>query len=184
MSKFLTIGLLLAAFIFGLVSALLFNDSGANSNTSSDTLALGSAQNNLAPIWHTQFDSNQDLTKLVDHQADYLVVDFWASWCKPCIRSLPFYHQTFEQLAKDKIQFVSINLDLNKQDAEQFLQQNQLDGLSVLFDPKGLSEQAFSISGLPTLLIFDRQRKLIQTKMGFKASQQQQLKSYFANLAK
>jgi thiol-disulfide isomerase/thioredoxin len=56
-------------------------------------------------------DSNGRTVSLGDLKGKYLVIDFWASWCKPCIENIPALNQLIRTYQPDQVAFVSISLD-------------------------------------------------------------------------
>ncbi len=123
---------------------------------------------NKNSAWHHQFDSNvANINTLNDINSRLIVIDFWSSWCKPCVKSLPYYLDFFKQFDEKEITFITINLDVDKQQALDFITKYQLEALNVFYDTNGQGQKLFSISGLPALFIYDQQR-LVHTKLGFK----------------
>lgn len=131
-----------------------------------------------------EFDSNFDKNSLKDFESDYLIIDFWASWCQPCLESLPYYHQQFKTLPISKFDWLAVNLDTNKKEAQAFLNQLNLSHTQVFFDPNGYLQKNFSVSALPTLLVIDKQGKEVARLLGFNQNQQAQLATILKELAK
>lgn len=127
------------------------------------------------PTAQLKFDSNFSKSSLDDFTSDYLIIDFWASWCQPCLQSLPYYHKAFKYLPASKFNWLAVNLDTEKAEAEAFLKQLNLSHTQVFFDPNGQLQQAFAVSALPTLIIIDKQGEEVTRLLGFNQNQQQRL---------
>ena len=57
-----------------------------------------------------------DLKKRVVNQNDSLyVLNFWATWCKPCIQELPYFETCNEEFSKTNVKIILVNLDFNSQ---------------------------------------------------------------------
>lgn len=56
-------------------------------------------------------DVSGNLIDLKAYKGQYLVFDFWASWCKPCIENFPFIEKLMKEYKSDPVQFISISLD-------------------------------------------------------------------------
>ncbi|MCU4676043.1 TlpA family protein disulfide reductase [Catenovulum sp. 2E275] len=134
------------------------------------------------PVLQQAFASNIEQTKLADFKQDYIILDFWASWCQPCVKSLPYYETLFADLPPHKFAYVAVNLDTDPADAKQFLADLNLNHTGVFFDAEGLLQRSFSIAGLPTLIVLDKQRQEINRLMGFNPKQQQNLENLLVNL--
>ncbi|WAJ69873.1 TlpA family protein disulfide reductase [Catenovulum adriaticum] len=137
-----------------------------------------------ATVEQLKFDSNFDKNSLNDFESDYLIIDFWASWCQPCLESLPYYHQKFKTLPISKFDWLAVNLDTDKTQAQDFLSQLNLSHTQVFFDPNGHLQTAFAVSALPTLLIIDKQGKEVVRLLGFNQNQQNKLTKILGDLTK
>ena len=65
-------------------------------------------------------DSGEALD-LSQYKGQVLYVEFWASWCISCAKSFPVYNKINEELKDKGFQFISINTDESKKDANKFL---------------------------------------------------------------
>ena len=83
------------------------------------------------------YDSLPQLTSRI-HQAGEatLVINFWATWCKPCVEELPCFEQLREQYAEKNVQILLVSLDFKSQLEKKlipFLKAQQLKSEVVLF---------------------------------------------------
>ena len=99
-----------------------------------------------------------------------VLVDFWASWCPPCRESFPWLNKMQQQKSAQGLVVIGMNVDENKQNAEQFLKQYPAD-FKIMYDPKGQYASHYNIPGMPTSLLFDKQGKLLHTSVGFKLTE-------------
>lgn len=93
-----------------------------------------------------------------------VVLNLWASWCPPCRREMPVFHQA--QTAFPDVAFVMVNQGESAQQARAFLQREGLAFKDVLLDPASKAMQTLGTRGLPTTLFFDGQGRLVDTHMG------------------
>ncbi len=64
-----------------------------------------------APIFNIGSLDNTDITFSNEYfKGKYVLIDFWATWCGPCVREMPHLHDAFEKY-KGKIEFLSMSLD-------------------------------------------------------------------------
>ena len=71
---------------------------------------------------------------LTDYHGKIVLLDFWASWCGPCRKSLPSYNQMYAELGDQNFEIIAINIDEDPTDGLLFLERYAVDYL-VLKDP-------------------------------------------------
>jgi thiol-disulfide isomerase/thioredoxin len=103
---------------------------------------------------------------LARYHGKVVVVDFWASWCKPCRQSIPWLNEMRSRYASQGLVIVGVNVDAERADAERFLQKTPIE-FDVVFDSRGELARRYALKGMPSSLVFDRDGKLIATHLGF-----------------
>ena len=83
----------------------------------------------------------------------FKLYDFWASWCGPCKESFPALDKLHAKY-KIQIEFVGVNMDLDKRDMKIFLKKYPV-GFSQIRDDNKILIKKYMIQGLPTILIVD-----------------------------
>ena len=84
-----------------------------------------------------------------DFQEGVVYFDFWATWCAPCLMSMPLYTEMYDTYKDKGLTFVAINVDGYKQDALEFIVDFQLPFI-IPFDPMAETMEAFGVIGMPT----------------------------------
>ena len=95
---------------------------------------------------------------LSDFVDSVLLVNFWASWCAPCIKELPSMQATRERLAAGHFEVIAVNVGENRAEVEAFL--TRLDvpvDFPILLDENMVVAKNWKIRALPTSYIVDRQ---------------------------
>ena len=133
------------------------------------TLLLGL----LASIASVAAGSSAPQLDLSHYRGQVVVVDFWASWCKPCRQSIPWLNDLRKRYAGQGLVIIGFNVDAERTDAERF-QRDVPIGFDVIYDPQGKLAEQFRVQGMPSSFVFDRDGKLARTLLGYRDVQRQQ----------
>ena len=100
-----------------------------------------------------QTNSGQPL-RLAEADAQALLVNFWATWCGPCVVELPALETAAVHLRELGIMVVLVNVDRGGADvAQPFLDKRQINTPLSAYDPNGEWARALKLRGLPTTLL-------------------------------
>jgi len=116
-------------------------------------------------------DLNQKSVSISDIQGENLtVIDFWATWCQPCIRSLPKLVEMSKELETKGVRFVGVSIDSprNISKVKPFASSMGIT-YPVLVDPSGELMGELNVLAVPTLLIVDNDLNIVYTHEGFNA---------------
>ncbi|NJK85196.1 MAG: TlpA family protein disulfide reductase [Bacteroidales bacterium] len=96
------------------------------------------------------------------------VVDFWATWCKPCLKSIPKLIELSKQYNSKEVSFIGVNEDSPRNTAKVRPFSASL-GITypVLFDPEQILMKDFYISVLPSLIILDGKGNIVYSHFGY-----------------
>ena len=93
------------------------------------------------------------------------VINFWATWCTPCVNELPYFEALYEKYG-DQIDIVAIHSDLVTDDVDEFLAR---EGLSLPFALDETGDVIASLGGstmLPMTVVVDSAGKIVYNKVG------------------
>lgn len=91
-------------------------------------------------------------------QDQHIILEFWATWCSPCIESIP-HMNSLTQKYSDKISFVSVNSYDTKSKIEKFLKKTEIVSYIAVDSNKYLKE-ALKIQTIPATVLIDKQGNL------------------------
>jgi thiol-disulfide isomerase/thioredoxin len=96
-----------------------------------------------------------------------VLVDFWATWCGPCLRELPNIKKNYEKYHDRGFEVVGISLDEDRSTLEAFLREQELPW-RTLFSDNIQTTQAlanrFGVEGIPALMLVGKDGKVITLK--------------------
>lgn len=124
--------------------------------------------------------SADDDFDLEQFKGKVVYVDFWASWCIPCRASFPFMQNMAEKYG-DSLVITAINVDRKRSDADQFLEQFNVN-FDIIYDPQGSLAESFDVKGMPTSYLYDRDGHLVGTHIGFKQKDIDKLEAAIVNV--
>lgn len=90
-----------------------------------------------------------------DYRGKVILIDFWASWCPPCLKSLPKYNDLRREIGTDDFEIVAVNVDENTEDAKKFLAKHPV-SYPIAKDPKGILPGVFGVKAMPTSYLVDK----------------------------
>ena len=123
------------------------------------------------------------LLDLARFHGQVVVVDFWASWCKPCRQSIPWLNDLRTRYGGQGLVIVGVNVDANRADADKFQREVPI-AFDVLYDPQGKLAEQFGVQGMPTSFVFDRDGKLAHTLLGYRDARRDDHETEILNLLK
>ncbi len=115
----------------------------------------------LHPPVPTPLEAFTDLAgnpiRLADFTGRVVLLNFWATWCAPCIREMPALDRLQAALGDRGLNVVAVSIDGGGVAAiRPFAKSLGLKRLGLYHDPKGTLFRAFGVSGLPTTFLIDR----------------------------
>ncbi len=100
------------------------------------------------------YDSNGAAVTLSEFRPKIVVLNFWATWCAPCLKELPTLDALNENLGGDKFEVLAVATGRSSpEDAAEFLLENNIDSLDLYLDPKLKFLRGTGVLGLPTTIV-------------------------------
>lgn len=121
------------------------------------------------PFTGTMLDGKE--VSLSDYQGKVLLLDFWASWCGPCRKELPFLIDLHKAYHDAGFEVVAVNIDDDVKNAQAFLTNlERKTPFPIVVDPEKQLPSLYEIGAMPTSLFVDKQGIVRYWHDGFKES--------------
>lgn len=96
-----------------------------------------------------------------------VLLNFWATWCPPCVKEMPSMQRLRDKLAGQPFEIVAIDVGESPDAVEAFMLQADTElAFPILLDERGFSFSALGIRGLPMSFLLNRDGKSMMTFMG------------------
>lgn len=115
-------------------------------------------------------DTSNKKYSFSEFENNYLLIDFWASWCGPCIDNFPFWEKLTDDYKTDSIKFISVSIDTDKNRWKNAIIKYNLKGLQVI-ELNGidglLPVYCKVVTGIPRYVLVGKDGKIINYNTPF-----------------
>lgn len=94
-----------------------------------------------------------------------LVINFWATWCAPCIIEMPYLESAYQDASNQNLLVLGINAGEAPDQVEQWIDANSI-SFPIVIDPYGELERQYQIDGYPTTFFVDNQGRVQEVVSG------------------
>ena len=103
---------------------------------------------------------------LVSQRGKVVVLNFWATWCPPCVSEMPSLERLHRALAPEGLSVITVSTDEDEGELRRFVSEHALT-LPVLQDPGGrVASGEYHTTGYPETFVLDRDGRLLQHVVG------------------
>lgn len=99
------------------------------------------------------------------HDQQVVVLDFWATWCTPCVKGMPALQELHEKYSERGVKFLAVNVGEDAETVQEFIDREGYT-FEVVMDANNNINDAFGVGGIPQLFIVDKSGTLQFTKVG------------------
>jgi ankyrin repeat protein/peroxiredoxin len=104
-------------------------------------------------------DIKGNTVKLSGLQGKVVLIDFWATWCAPCVAEIPNVKKAYEKYGKDgRFKVIAISLDERKETVQEFAKKQGLEWPQIVLGPAEKNALAiqYGVSGIPATFLIDK----------------------------
>lgn len=130
-------------------------------------MAFGSS----APAW-TLPDASGKEHSLADYRGKIVVLDFWATWCGPCLKAMPEMQQLHNKFKDRGVVVIGVDTQDDGKLAAEYMKQKGYT-YQLLLNGEKLTE--YNPRALPTLYVIGKDGKIIQAEVGYRTSSYEKL---------
>ncbi len=112
---------------------------------------------------------------LADWKGDVVLVDFWATWCAPCIAAMPALRRLSKRAEKNPFHLLSISVDSERSVVEAAVAEHRMTWPQVWDERSDLAHKSFSVKRFPTYILIDHEGKIVYRASGWGSSIERQL---------
>lgn len=103
--------------------------------------------------------------QLSTQKGSVVVLDFWASWCGPCMQSMPLVDKVMEEYKDKGVKLFAINMQEDKATASGAIERLKIHP-AVALDVDGAAAERYQVTAIPQLVVIDKENKVAQLMIG------------------
>jgi len=101
-----------------------------------------------------------------DYKGKVVLLDFWATWCAPCVKAMPEMEKLQNRFAGKDFVVLGVSIDEDPKKAVAFQQKRKLSYPVLLDDPKDPSWAAWKVRAIPAVFLVDREGQVVRQWRG------------------
>ena len=112
-------------------------------------------------------DMDEEKVKLSDYRGKVVLLNFWATWCPPCIREMPSMERLHQQVDAEDFKVIAVNQMEDVDQVFAFTGQLEIDPtFAILFDSTSEVSRDYAVRGLPTTYLIDKEGNIRYRAVG------------------
>ncbi|MCY3590550.1 MAG: TlpA disulfide reductase family protein [Acidobacteria bacterium] len=145
------------ALLFGMrMGAGTFADAEADLIRSIRHATVGSV---VADLSGSRMDGVEEA--LADYRGRIVLLDFWATWCKPCIAALPTLRELVADLPADRFVLLAVSVDAELETAVEFMEEEPMPWVNWHVGMTSELTKVLDVSAFPTYMLLDEQGRIL-----------------------
>ena len=131
-----------------------------------------------APDFNLPILGNTKSVKLADLKGQVVFLDYWATWCPPCRKSLPHVQEMANdtELTQKGLRVYAVNCKETVDKARTFVKENNY-SFTVLMDEKGKWGNSYNVRGIPQSVVIGRDGTVKKVFVGFGEGMEKEMRA-------
>jgi len=125
-------------------------------------------------------DKEGERVQFSEFQDKVVFINFWATWCPPCVAEMPDIHELYEEMKDKDIEFVLISLDDDFQKAKNFVKKKEFD--FPIYKLASPLPGVYESKAIPTTYVLSPEGEIVVTKSGMAKYNTKKFKRYLEEL--
>jgi cytochrome c biogenesis protein CcmG/thiol:disulfide interchange protein DsbE len=117
----------------------------------------------------TLMDLNGKKVSLSDFKGKVVILDFWATWCPPCVREIPHFIELYKEYKDNGFAMVGISVDQQGINVVKAFNQRFKINYPILMADSQISRAYGNITGIPTTFVIDPAGKIYRMYVGYRS---------------
>ena len=134
-----------------------------------------------APGFTIESLNSDETVSLGDFKGKVVILDFWASWCGPCLVAMPKLSALSDELPEARAALLAVSVDTNPKRAQRFMKKMGAT-YDSLIDPSGEVAAMYNLPGMPTTFVIDQDGRITARLVGFKPGDELELEREVVSL--
>lgn len=101
--------------------------------------------------------------QLSDHEGEVVILEFWATWCGPCIPDVPHLKKLYDKYEDENVQLIGISLDHELNKLEEFIENREMDWPQIWQEEgwDGPVADLYNVTGIPDSYVIDQEGTIV-----------------------
>ena len=138
-----------------------------SSQSLSTDVSIQSADKTAEAPDFTVYDLENKPLRTADFKGKVVLLDFWATWCPPCLEEIPHFKKLHLQYSSQGLVILGVSLDEAGRDhVKEFVKENSIPYPIAMSNDKIVKDFG-GIRGIPTTFVIDRDGKIVSKLVGY-----------------
>ena len=111
-------------------------------------------------------DLDGKIVSLSDYKGKLVLLNIWATWCRPCVSEMPSMEKLYNKFKKEGFEILAVSIDIKgKKVVAPFMELHNL-SFKALLDTQGTIQEIYRTTGIPESFVIDKNGVIIEKVIG------------------